>query len=876
MLYKSFHIKVYVLLLILSCNFSAIGQQFQYEHYGVDEGMPSPETYFAFEDAHGFMWFGTDRGLSCYDGYKFTNYTTANSQLTNNTIFKCYEAPNNDIWFTCYDGSISIYNLDNKTFKPFNYNDSLKVWFKYWPKRVDFINNEAIIYAVNDNFSFVQYNFLRDDIKFTEIGQCRLLADYIDSPNGQISQIYSHKEINPQAIFTNKVSFTGKLKQKARNLIDNSMTLRGSLYFAHDFSLYHYTSGHVTKKKTFNEPIQHMAKTTDSQLMVLTNKFIYKNENGNWRKLDITNNYSYMTIDSEGNTWVCSLNNGIFKFPDLRYAGYFRDRANNIAVSALFAMNNTLVVGLSNETIFTLSKSWEITGEITKFSDIAADLRVTAIHGSPTRAITTGGFELMDSANCEFVINRLPRSLNYKGAVRLQSNKLLYYEYEPGFFVLKDDSTTFYNTNNEQIVTLNDGEDGIVRFGTVNGLWEFNHTGTNQSLTKIIEFPVLKQRINAIANNKNGTVIYGTGTSGVVLQKGNDFFVLTKELGLQSNVINGMHLENDSTLWVATNNGFSKVIIDNNISSSYVDFSLNADDGIQSNYIYSIAHWDNSVWLGTDKGLMKMPGKDLMRSRVSPRMNVLKFQNLNSLDNLETRNLTYKQNNIRIEYVGICFNKPSEDYYRYRLRYNGSQLEQYKYTDETSLDFYNLQPGQYVLEIACKNNNNLWSETELCSFNVIPHFTQTSWFVKTMYFLGTILILLLIYYQVNGLQEKYERENHLQMLEYKFQESELAVLRNQMNPHFVFNALNSIQSYVMDNDMKTASVYIQQFSTLMRQSLDYSKSDYISLSNEIKFLNNYLNIEQLRFPSRFAYNVEVLVNEETNEVMMPPLIIFSQ
>ncbi|MBO6518269.1 MAG: histidine kinase, partial [Bacteroidia bacterium] len=136
-----------------------------------------------------------------------------------------------------------------------------------------------------------------------------------------------------------------------------------------------------------------------------------------------------------------------------------------------------------------------------------------------------------------------------------------------------------------------------------------------------------------------------------------------------------------------------------------------------------------------------------------------------------------------------------------------------------------------------------------------------------------IFLLLIIVWQFKEIKRKNEKEKKLRDLELKFKESELAILRNQMNPHFVFNALNSIQSYILQSDPETASGYVQRFSVLMRSSLEYTMDDWISLRKEIDFLANYLHVEKLRFPDRFSFKITHSEEIDPEEINIPPLLI---
>ena len=113
------------LLVGLVLMISVVQAQYQTKSYGVREGLPSPETYMIHQDYKGYIWICTDRGVSRYDGYTFTNYNT-NHGLTHNTVFKVVEDKQHRLWFNCYDGSVCIYDYKRESFVPFWGNDIVK------------------------------------------------------------------------------------------------------------------------------------------------------------------------------------------------------------------------------------------------------------------------------------------------------------------------------------------------------------------------------------------------------------------------------------------------------------------------------------------------------------------------------------------------------------------------------------------------------------------------------------------------------------------------------------------------------------------------------------------------------------------------------
>ena len=101
---------------------------------------------------------------------------------------------------------------------------------------------------------------------------------------------------------------------------------------------------------------------------------------------------------------------------------------------------------------------------------------------------------------------------------------------------------------------------------------------------------------------------------------------------------------------------------------------------------------------------------------------------------------------------------------------------------------------------------------------------------------------------------------------------EQRLLRSQMKPHFIFNALSSIQGYIFKNDNKTAGSYLAKFSRLIRMVLENSRQEYVPLAEEVTSLENYLDLQQLRFPDKFEYEIKVDVQIDAEEVAIPPLI----
>jgi len=136
------------------------------------------------------------------------------------------------------------------------------------------------------------------------------------------------------------------------------------------------------------------------------------------------------------------------------------------------------------------------------------------------------------------------------------------------------------------------------------------------------------------------------------------------------------------------------------------------------------------------------------------------------------------------------------------------------------------------------------------------------WIIGSLILIAVLLLLTAYYQYKNVRQQKYA--NNLLALK---------SLRTQMNPHFIFNALNSVNSFIASNDERTANKYLSDFSQLMRSVLENSEEDFIPLANEIELLKMYTKLEHFRFKDKFEYQFTVDEKINMNEFVIPPMLL---
>ena len=152
----------------------------------------------------------------------------------------------------------------------------------------------------------------------------------------------------------------------------------------------------------------------------------------------------------------------------------------------------------------------------------------------------------------------------------------------------------------------------------------------------------------------------------------------------------------------------------------------------------------------------------------------------------------------------------------------------------------------------------------------VLEFIRRYWLLPVLILISLISVTLIVRWRINYIRKNERLQNEIQN---KFAQMEMKALRSQMNPHFIFNAINSIQHYVLTNEKELANKYLVKFSQLMRNILDLSKQELISLASELETINLYLDIESLRFNNAFSYSIDVLPGIFLKDVRIPPLII---
>lgn len=232
-----------------------------------------------------------------------------------------------------------------------------------------------------------------------------------------------------------------------------------------------------------------------------------------------------------------------------------------------------------------------------------------------------------------------------------------------------------------------------------------------------------------------------------------------------------------------------------------------------------------------------------------------------------TISLSYDENFITFEWFADALNNSNQNTYQYILKgYHQNWIT----TKQNNVRFASLPTGSYEMLVRVRNNDGYWGETKQISFRIVPPFWRT-W---VFYLLLGIVVggVLYLFYHYKTEQIKKEERLKSQFAQ-DLASIEMKALRAQMNPHFIFNSLNSIQKFILKNDTFAASQYLTKFSKLIRLILDHSNQNYIPLSSEIALLQLYTEIEALRFDNQFQYEFTIANDVDSHSALIPSMII---
>lgn len=345
--------------------------------------------------------------------------------------------------------------------------------------------------------------------------------------------------------------------------------------------------------------------------------------------------------------------------------------------------------------------------------------------------------------------------------------------------------------------------------------------------------------------------------------------------GLLSNHIHTLGFENDSILWISSDEGLQAL---NLYSLQLRNFDRN--DGFYPRDIRKIVFFDDWLWMASQKGLFRMRTKSQGRNIEAPMVYLETARNNRTSIEIDVDSLylRYGNCNLNLDFGAVSLRSRGNMRLRYRVL-GLNPLWKIRELNQGPIEIFNLSAGyygtsNYTLEVQAINEDGEYSyNTYRLHIRIYPPYWETWWFLFAIISIVSGVVLAIGYYQIKTIKQSNKLELEKERLEKELKASTLAAIKSQMNPHFLFNALNAIQNFIYKNDKQQANFFLGKFSTLMRNILQMSSLEEVSLEDEIKALENYLDLEKMRFGAKLNYSVYVHKDIETSELNIPPMII---
>jgi hypothetical protein len=373
-------------------------------------------------------------------------------------------------------------------------------------------------------------------------------------------------------------------------------------------------------------------------------------------------------------------------------------------------------------------------------------------------------------------------------------------------------------------------------------------------------------QIISLVKSANSFPVYALTFEGKIYQIDSGF-TLKLVTQIPEKVIPNDLLVFDGILYVGTNSGLFKYDL---ITKKWT--SLSRYSGLASDDVRSVLVHNDQLWLATGKGLQSIP-QGLSEKRKTGKIYLKAlYRDSEKLNPNTELILNYDQS---LSFILEAAHYTSNEMFRYayRLPMIDSSWNIVPATSK-EISIPSIPPGEFSVEI--KFIDYLGNDSEnmiLLHGLVIPPFWQRWWFYMLIGLVGVLLAYLLSRYRIAKLKAKQIAELHKMRLENELRLSQQIALKAQMNPHFIFNVLNSIKGYIYENDKKKAAAYLSDFSDLVRRILTMSAQPSVRLSEELETLATYIRLEQMMLDGNFLYEENVSAEVDTSGIRIPVLLI---
>jgi len=859
---KTFLPALWVVVLLMT-SIPLPGQSPYCRQYATEHGLPSMETYQVRIDGKGYVWVATDRGLCRFNGSEFVTFNQKDG-LKDLTVFNIREDDQGRMWAASF--SKTLFYFEDGRFHPFPHNDILK----------DLIHNTVIDDMV-----------IAGDTIWISVGRMGLLKmtmagdwEWIqDDSAGTHFAIFGNQEplfwTNPSPNY-HTVSVSSPKGEQRYTLpggIDAGRFSKTSILALSNGDIMIASFGALHVLHPNRELTQLLCQFPS------TNAAIYEDQQGAvWvgslragvRKFDLHHGYaqqghylqdysiSFIAGDPEGGIWMTTLEAGVQYLPTPNILNFQPGvHRNHPKYIDMLQCQNRLFFSSNNGDLH----------EVRQTKDHVWAIRTLGPPSELAGTNTLGCFQEQLYFNVAGTVSRL------------EEGQLHPLDDELGLLVATEQTLFTVNSRLRRYTpewqgdTLIDFTPFTIREALIDAqetIWLGRLTGLSYyragQLVHLDSLgPAFRSRVTDLATGDR--ILVATLGYGVICLDPTtlSFSLLDEDHGLPDNNTSAVYQQQNGDVWVGTTKGLCHLQPQDNGTYRVVK-TFTAQDGILKGEVQKILEFEDAIWVLHQDGLSSIPLQSQYRNRLSPPIRITNAWLTGSaskpLENDET--LPYTQNDLAISFEGIAYRNAFDMKYRYRLLGLDSA---FRSTSDPRVQFNALEPGAYTFEVLAVNGDGLTSQSAAqFSFVIRPPFWLRAWFLILVLavLLGLVTLFILIRDRIKSRQIK---------LELEVLENEQKAVTAQINPHFIYNAMNSIQYFVLENRPEVAADYLAKSSQLMRMVLANTRKRFIPLSDELTILQLYLSLEKERFEDKFEYQLEIEEGLALDKILIPSMVL---
>jgi ligand-binding sensor domain-containing protein/two-component sensor histidine kinase len=809
-----------------------------------EEELSGIKLYDLIQDKEHNYWIATDQGLIKYDGYSFEQINIEKS--LSNSIFDLRSNHKGQLFFKNYSGQIFAINNDSCSLY-FQIPDSLmsnEIYFEF-NNHNELVIASSHLFKVDNNKNIT---FLHNSKKRSIFGEPNRLKDstmlinninsneLIELKNGQYKSTKIEKNtleyiiqsfyLNDQLRYYSRSTKNFLIKEgnkfykdQKNHLINENKSAR---YYSDNENLFIVTySGGV--------------RCFDKNLVPLyQNKTLFKN-----------NFISFEYKDDKGNILLGTFDDGIIVIPNIHLMDINIDNEKTTKITS--TPDNILFSGtqsgkiyrtdsLNNTSLFWNKpfKNIEVLHFFEETNELLFDHKESTLIN-------------IDSKQESYINTKTIKSISKIS----DNNYIIAANYELSrFYPLEKKLNSILNLGKR---TYN-----IVYNPITNSTYAGTTTGLKITKDKDINTFLLNNEaitVRDIVYNQE-TILVTTRKNGILLFKNDQLFnQWNKSKGFPTNNVNKIKIHQNK-YYISSDLGL--IITD---STGLVFTIINKSSGLHSSKIIDFELQNNFLWIVTQKGVQRLNMDAIQPFNFTPSIAINELLVNDSSISINTNQLfNFNQNKFEFVIGTNNIKYKNEITYHYQLVDIDKKWQTNNYSSN-KIKYKSLPPGSYVFQVKSKCRNN---ESEIISyhFKIAEPYWNTWWFYVLCLLTFIIIVYLIFNREIKKQRKKIQLESELNT-------SKLIAIKSQMNPHFIFNAINSIQDLILKGDIDNSYSYIIKFSKLVRQTLSFSDKEFIDLEAEIELLKVYLELEKLRFKDDFKYSITC----DLEDLQVPPMLI---